>query len=199
MINIKATPNNQPYKLFCQYYELALKNNQQLIEAIAISSFDAETNSVDSRYVNLKYIIDEDWIFFSNYKSKKAKNFEGHDQVSILIYWDSLNLQIRMSGKIKKTKTSFSDMHFNGRSKYKNALAISSMQSSEINSFEDVKSNYLGVLESLNQDTSRPDYWGGYSFHPTYFEYWKGDENRLNKRDVYEKYNNEWEHKILQP
>tara|TARA_B110000003_G_scaffold258915_1_gene278471 strand:+ start:89 stop:688 length:600 start_codon:yes stop_codon:yes gene_type:complete len=199
VINITNTPNSIPYNLFCKYYDLALKNKQNAIESIVVSSFDNTLNEVDSRYVNLKYVVRDEWIFFSNYKSKKAKNFEGHDQVSILIYWDSLNLQIRMNGKIKKTKTSFSDMHFNGRSKYKNALAISSMQSSEINSFEDVKRNYLSVLENINQDTSRPDYWGGYSFYPTYFEYWKGDENRLNKRDVYEKYNNEWKHKTLQP
>jgi pyridoxamine 5'-phosphate oxidase len=199
MIDIKATPNNQPYKLFCQYYDLALKNNQQLIEAIAISSFDAETNSVDSRYVNLKYIISEDWIFFSNYKSKKAKHFKDHKQISALIHWSSINLQIRMSAEIKKTSSTFSDSHFEKRSKSKNALAISSMQSQEISCHDDVKANHLGALKKMDTKTKRPDYWGGYTFIPCYFEFWNGHESRLNKRDVYEKYNNEWKHKTLQP
>ena len=51
------------YNLFYEKYERALELDQKNIEAIAISSFDAKNNEVDSRYVNLKYIEDQDWIF----------------------------------------------------------------------------------------------------------------------------------------
>ena len=62
---------------------------------------------VEARYVNLKYIDNNEWIFFSNYLSPKANQFESHDQVSILIYWASINTQIRMKAKIFKTSSEF--------------------------------------------------------------------------------------------
>ncbi len=200
MITIKDLPDSKPYNLFKNYYDLAIENKQHLVEAIAISSYDLKANLVDSRYVNLKYVLDEEWIFFSNYQSKKAKHFEGHNQISALIHWTSINLQIRMSGKIKKTSDEFSNTHFNKRSKNKNALAISSKQSSIVSSYDEVKSNYLKALEKIDSKTERPDYWGGYTFTPYYFEYWLGDSNRLNKRDVYEKNGkDEWKHFSIQP
>ena len=44
-----------------------------------------------------------------------------------------------------------------------------------------------------------PDFWGGYSFTPYYFEFWEGHESRLNKREVYKKSDDIWKHFILQP
>ena len=32
-------------------------------------------NSPDSRFVNLKYVINDEWIFFSNYESPRRNNF----------------------------------------------------------------------------------------------------------------------------
>ncbi len=62
-----------------------------------------------------------------------------------------------------------------------------------------VKENFKEIINKDVSSLSRPDYWGGYSFKPYYFEFWKGDKNRLNKRDKYELNNNVWEHSILQP
>ena len=38
----------------------------------------------------------------------------------------------------------------------------------------------------MTPDTARPDFWGGFSFVPYYFEFWQGHKNRLNKRHVFE-------------
>ena len=69
------------------------------------------------------------------------------DQVSVLIYWASINTQIRMKAKIFKTSSEFSDKHFQGRTKEKNALAISSNQSQAIDSFDEVTKNFNETLE----------------------------------------------------
>ena len=54
MITFKNLSNDTPYKIFEKEYNLALKHNQENIEAISISSYDKEKNEIDSRYVNLK-------------------------------------------------------------------------------------------------------------------------------------------------
>ena len=46
---------------------------------------------------------------------------------------------------------------------------------------------------------TRPSYWGGFSFIPFYFEFWQGQEFRLNKREVYEEISGDWIKYTLQP
>ena len=155
-------------------------------------------SEVDSRYVNLKFISNDEFIFFSNYNSPKASSFNSHNQIAALVYWPSINVQIRMRAKIKKTTDEFNQNYFFDRSEEKNALAISSNQSKPINSYSQVKENYNKSLK--NDDLKKcPEFWGGYSFTPYYFEFWEGHESRLNKREVYKKSDDIWKHLILQP
>ena len=115
-----------------------------------------------------------------------------------VIYWDSINFQIRIKAEIQKTSREFSKAYFSKRDKKKNALAISSNQSNKISSFDDVYKNYEQTLKSKNLKEC-PEYWGGYLFTPFYFEFWEGHESRLNKRDAYEFQNKQWNHCNLQP
>ena len=66
MIEIRNIAQDKPHELFIKYYDEALKAKQSSINAISISSFDFEKNEVESRFVNLKYIIEDKWIFFTN-------------------------------------------------------------------------------------------------------------------------------------
>ena len=198
MIDIKKISNSEPFLLMKSLYETAFDNNQKNIEAILIASFDKNKDEVDARYVNLKSIVGDELFFFSNYESPKSRQFNSHSQISALFYWSSINVQIRMKAKIKKASKSLSDQHFKNRAKSKNALAISSNQSEKIDSYESVKNKYEKVLKE-NSLVHRPDYWGGFAFRPYYIEFWVGDENRLNKREVYEKTSTKWIKYYLEP
>jgi len=199
MIDFVNVVSDLPHNKFLDLYSKAHENNQKGLEAIAISSYDHRSSEVESRFVNLKYISGNEWIFFSNYQSPKAIQFQAHDQISALIYWGAINTQVRLKAKIQRTSTEFSDAHFQGRSIEKNALAISSNQSQPIDSFDSVKKNFHTTLTSMNKVTQRPEYWGGYSFVPYYFEFWEGHENRLNKRHVFLKEEGSWGETLLQP
>ena len=198
MIEFNNLNQEIPYLLFKEKYDEALNAGQRGIEAISISSYNNEISEVDSRYVNLKFITNDEFIFFSNYDSPKAFSFNSHNQIAALVYWPSINVQIRMRAKIKKTSNDFNQNYFFDRSEKKNALAISSNQSKPIDSYSQVKENYNKSLK--NDDLKKcPEFWGGYSFTPYYFEFWEGHESRLNKREVFEKNDDSWKHLILQP
>ena len=198
MIQFNNLNQEIPYLLFKEKYDEAVDAGQKAIEAISISSYNREINEVDSRYVNLKFISNDEFIFFSNYDSPKAFSFNSHNQIAALLYWPSINVQIRMKAKIKKTSAEYNQKYFFDRLEEKNALAISSDQSKPIDSYNQVKENYNKSLK--NDDLKKcPEFWGGYSFTPYYFEFWEGHESRLNKREVYEKSNESWKHIILQP
>ncbi len=130
--------NIDPIILFKEKYEDAKQADQKNIEAICISSFNKTKNEVDSRFVNLKFVDGDEFIFFSNYDSPKSKAFMSHSQISACIFWESINTQIRFKAKIKRTSVKFNKKYFKKRSSEKNILAISSNQSNEIASFKDV-------------------------------------------------------------
>lgn len=198
MIEFIKLNSEKPFQLFKSKYDEALKAGQKDIEAICISSYSNVTNEVNSRFVNLKQVIGKDFIFFSNYQSQKASEFENHNQISSVFFWNNINLQIRFKAVITKTEKLFSDEYFAKRSTGKNALAISSKQSKKIDSYKNIESNFEET--KLTKDLQiRPNYWGGYSFSPTYIEFWEGHKHRINKRDVYELKQGKWSHFILQP
>lgn len=197
MIRFLKINKAEPYqRLKCKYDE-AVKKNQKNVDAISISSFSKISNQVNSRYVNLKFIDDEEFIFFSNYNSPKAIEFRSHDQISCAIFWSEINIQIRIKAFIQKTSVSYNNLYFKSRSLEKNALAISSNQSNTIESFNKVKEQYEYSMKHDNLKEC-PSYWGGFSFRPFEIEFWEGNEFRLNKRDLFTKDRN-WHHSILEP
>ncbi len=190
-----------PYEKFTKFYTQALSEKEEHIEAICVSSFNNNKSLVDSRYVNLKYIIDDEWIFFSNYNSPKSEQFKTHDQVAVNIFWKSIYVQVRIIAKIRKSSADISDKHFSNRATEKNALAISSNQSEEIESYEKVVENHKIISDQDLENAKRPDYWGGFSFVPLTFEFWEGNSYRLNKRVkyIYDDLTKKWTKKYLQP
>ena len=197
MIQFENLSQETPYQIFKEKYEESLNAGQKNIEAMSISSYSNKKKEVNARYVNLKFVNDNKFIFFSNYKSPKSREFENHNQITALIYWSNTNIQIRMKAYIKKTSNKFNQTYFSQRDKKKNALAICSEQSNPIDSYETLQNKFDSSLK--NNDLSIcPDYWGGYSFIPVYFEFWEGHESRLNKREAYDFQDGKWIHSFLQ-
>ena len=96
MIKISNISNKSPYIKFKCLYKEALAAEQSNIEAICISSFDMKKKS-NSRFVNLKYIIDDEWIFFSNYSGPKAKEFDCCPNISAVFFWHKTNTKLHES------------------------------------------------------------------------------------------------------
>ncbi|MDC1242440.1 pyridoxal 5'-phosphate synthase [Gammaproteobacteria bacterium] len=199
MINFIDLNSSKPYQVFEDLYKNALENQQDNIDAICISSYDNRKSEVNSRYVNLKYIKDNKWVFFTNYDSPKNREFKTHSQISCIFFWHNSNIQIRIKAEIYKLDKESSDKHFCSRSEDKNALAISSNQSKKIISYEQVVKNYKAVLNYGDDLFKRPEYWGGYYFIPYHFEFWTGHKSRINKREVFDKTEGNWKHSFLQP
>ncbi len=198
MIHFINDSSLEPFVELKNAYLRAVSENQRLIEAISISSFNKSTNEVNSRYVNLKFIDNDKFIFFTNYNSPKSIEFNSHDQISAILYWQTINIQIRIKGHISKTSKKYNNAYFAKRSSDKNALAISSDQSKEIESYDDVRKKYYHIRK--NNDLSKcPDYWGGFTISPYYFEFWEGHKSRLNKRIAYSLNSENWTSLILEP
>ena len=198
MIEFINLSGEEPYALFKKNYHKAKNAGQKNIEAIVISTFNKEIKEVDSRFVNIKIIDNHKFIFFTNYNSPKAIAFDSFDQISAIFYWSSINTQIRMKAMINKTTKNFNNEYFKKRNKEKNALAISSNQSKPSTSYNEIVSKYENIKKTKNL-LKCPDYWGGFSFIPYYFEFWEGHKSRVNKRVIFDKTHLDWNRSFLEP
>ena len=198
MIKFLNISKEKPYLNFQKKYDIAIESGQKYIEAMSIASYNKKNEEVDLRFVNLKVVDNCDFIFFTNYNSPKAIAFQSHEQISACFFWSKINTQIRMKANIKKTSNELNQKYFFNRSKEKNALAISSRQSKKIDSYSQVKEKYNRSLKNDNLKEC-PEYWGGFSFTPYYFEFWEGHKSRINKREVFDKIDGVWKQSFLQP
>lgn len=199
MISINNNINSIPLKKLISFYYKAYDKNQQHIEAACLST-SSETNMPDSRFLNIKYINESGLIFFSNYNSPKAVQLDNNPYISLVFFWSSINTQIRIKAYAEKLSENLSDIHFKKRNFNKNILSISSNQSAKTKTYEDVLIKYEETLKNNdNAELKRPKYWGGYILKPSYFEFWQGEKNRINKREVFELENNKWKEYILEP
>lgn len=198
MIVFKNDCNEPPFVKFREIYNIADQNNQLLIHAASISSFSSEKNEVNSRFVNIKFLDNDKFIFFTNYESPKSDEFFEHHQIAALFFWTSINIQVRIKAKISKTSKKFNNDYFSSRSFDKNALSISSQQSKKIDSYSEVKSNFERAMNTKDLKKC-PKYWGGFEFKPYYFEFWEGNDSRINRRESFEKKDNSWIISTLQP
>ena len=147
------------------------------------------------RTVLLKDIIDGDFVFYTNYESRKSKEIIQTGKGAICFYWKSLNRQVRLVGNLDKVSDVVSDKYYQSRSKGSRIGAWASKQSRELESRELLMQQVKLLGEKYNDDDiPRPSFWGGFALKPEEFEFWEDGNFRLHDRFILKPTNikNEW-------
>jgi pyridoxamine 5'-phosphate oxidase len=193
------TDKQHPFVLFSAWYEEA-RNSGLKEPGIMTLATVGNNNRPSARMVLLKGYSEEGFIFFTNYKSRKASEMEKHPWVSAVIHWESLGYQVRIEGKIEKIPSKDSDGYFITRPRGSQLSTWASDQSREIHSekyLEQEMNKYREKFEG--KPVPRPSNWGGYRIVPYLFEFWRDGKDRLHERIVYEWNNETWKRRILAP
>ena len=155
--------------------------------------------SIRQRFVLLKGVSEDGFVFFTNYNSDKAAALAQNDRSSMLFPWNELDRQVSVSGKVEKIAESESDAYFAARPRASQIAAWTSQQSQPIASRGALEAQYQATLERFDGgDVPRPGHWGGFKLVPERIEFWQGGEDRLHDRFVYH-YANGWSRLRLQP
>ena len=75
MIKFINLNQGTPYSVFKDKYNASFYAKQKNIEAISIASYSISKKEVNARYVNLKIVDDNKFIFFSIYSKKNPHHF----------------------------------------------------------------------------------------------------------------------------
>ncbi len=195
----KDTMHPQPLEQFTQWLEEAKSNN--ILEANAFILSTASIDGVPSSRTVLLKEIDEGLVFYTNYKSDKAKNLMANPKASFLFLWKEMERQVRISGRIEMVSREQSEAYFQVRPRKSQLGAWASNQSSVINSRKVLEDQMEALLTNYPEGTAipTPPHWGGFRLVADTFEFWQGRKSRLHDRIKYQKIEDDWVLSRLSP
>ena len=191
---------DSPIELFRVWWQDALDAGNPEPNAMTLSTASIEGRP-SARTVLLKGIVEDQFVFYTNYQSRKAEEMAKNPQACLLFWWPEIERQVRLEGRITKTDENSSTDYFQSRPRGSQLGAWASNQSRPIESRDALVSKLEEVQNEYAEKEviPKPDFWGGYQLIPDYFEFWQGRSNRLHDRFCYQLLDDRWNVMRLQP
>jgi pyridoxamine 5'-phosphate oxidase len=188
-----------PAQQFEKWLQQAVEAKVPEVQAMTLATVSPE-GKPSARIVYLREFEHNQFWFYGNYESRKAKHMEANPNISLSFFWPELERQIRIEGKVIKCHPNNSDTYFNNRPFESKLGSWASNQSGVIASRDELIQKVEVLKNKFSPDTiQRPDFWGGWILQANYYEFWQGRKSRLHDRIVYEMENNVWQIKRLAP
>lgn len=188
-----------PVAAFREALERAAK--REPVEATAVVLATATPDGRPSaRVVLLKGVDERGFTFYTNFGSRKARELEANPRAALCVYWESIEQQIRVEGRVERTTPEESDAYFASRHRMSQIGAWASRQSEPLDS----RARLLGRAAQaearfLGRSVPRPPFWGGYRLIPDRIEFWWNQLHRLHDRVAYTREGERWKTERLYP
>ena len=178
--------DRDPIRQFQIWLDDAIAANIPLAEAMTLATATPDGRPA-ARMVLLKQVDQNGFVFFTNYRSAKARQLDANPYAALVFYWNLLERQVRVEGSVVRTSAEESREYFQTRPRESQIGAWASEQS-EVIAGRDVLELRAQELETLycDRDIDCPEHWGGYRLKPERIEFWKGRVGRLHDRILYE-------------
>ena len=196
--------SSDPVEQFNQWFEEARR--AQLPEPNAMHLATASPDGQPSgRIVLLKGVESQvggrpQFIFYTNYRSRKGDEMEKNPRVALTFFWAELERQVRIEGTVNVLDKQTSTEYFHSRPRASQIGAWTSPQSQPIADravLDERKENFIHKFN--NQEVPKPPHWGGYAVTPLSFEFWQGRPSRLHDRIYYQLEGDKWQIQRLAP
>jgi pyridoxamine 5'-phosphate oxidase len=180
----RADLHADPVEQFRLWFEQAC--SAELLEPNAMVLATSDGQRPSSRTVLLKAFDQRGFVFFTNYGSRKAREIDATEQVSLLFPWYGLERQVAILGPAARISTAESLAYFVSRPFGSRLGAWVSQQSTVISSRSILEMQWQHLRQRFaDGQVPLPSGWGGYRVRPQEVEFWQGGENRLHDRFRY--------------
>ena len=153
-----------------------------------------------SRVVLLKSMDQRGYGFFTDYRSRKARELFANPYATLSFAWLDLERQVRIEGVVSRMGREEAEAYFRTRPLGSRHGAWASVQSSVIPD-RDWLENAVREIEAQhpNGDVPLPPHWGGFILAPSLYEFWQGRQSRLHDRIQYRMADDRWIVERLSP
>ena len=184
------------------YYDPEEKLEQNDPNAICVSSVDTE-GMPNGRYVLLKDVSENGFLFYTNLKSQKGKELFGSKKGALTWWSRAQNKSVRVQGSVKQVSDEVANNYWSTRKEDAKISAILSKQSEQVTSRDQLEEEFTKLkVEYAGKEIPRPDHWSGVIISPQKIEFWEATDeytSRLHNRFVFELQNDQWVTKRLYP
>ena len=194
----RADLSGCPFEQFSKWLEDAVKAEIYDPNACSLATVDGEGRPV-SRAVLLKALEDEQFVFYTNYQSRKSSHLDQNPNTCMHFPWFALQRQVIVTGKVEKIAADRAEEYFLSRPLESKLGAWASRQSERVDSRESLEKTYLEMQEKFGDNPPKPPHWGGFALIPETIEFWQGGPSRLHDRFMYSLENNHWTVQRLNP
>ena len=196
----KENAERNPFSQFRIWFDDALAAEFVEPNATCLATVDKQ-GEISSRMVLLKAFDEKGFVFFTNYRSRKAHELDDTHKAALNFWWDKLYRQVRVVGQAEKISGKESKAYFQTRPKGSQIGALVSEQSKVIESFAVLEEKFQRLQHRYrDRQVPCPEYWGGYRVVPDSFEFWQGRPDRLHDRLYYTRTSaDEWKIERLSP
>jgi pyridoxamine 5'-phosphate oxidase len=189
-----------PITQFQRWLEQAVEGEIRDPTAMVLATNDA-AGSPWQRIVLLKDVSTAGFVFYTNYRSAKAKAMAEQPVVSAHFPWNALDRQVCLAGRVEKLSLTESARYFLSRPRESQLAAWASRQSRPISSRAVLEAQVAAIRARFGEgELPLPDFWGGYRIVPSRIEFWQGGAHRLHDRYEYRLQSaGDWHIEQLQP
>lgn len=194
----EADADPDPMHFFTRWMREAVDAKLPLPNAMTLATVGAD-GAPDARIVLLKGLEHGGFTFFTNYRSRKARQMEARAAACLVFQWAELERQVRIEGPVEKVSAAESDEYFASRPLGARLSAWASPQSEAVSSRAALEKSLEAARARYGEQPPRPPHWGGYRVTPQRLEFWQGRADRLHDRLLYARAGSGWRIERLAP
>ena len=195
----EADVDADPVVQFGRWFEQAEQGG--LLEPHAMTLATATPDGRPSaRMVLLRGFDQRGFCFYTNYQSRKGDELAANPLAALVFWWDKLERQVRVEGRVERTSRAESEAYFSSRPPGSQLSAAASPQSRVIDGRATLERRVTELATGQRDgQVPLPEFWGGYRLAHEVVEFWQGRPNRLHDRLRYRRAGSGWKLERLAP
>jgi pyridoxamine 5'-phosphate oxidase len=195
----RTAPAAEPFACFGEWMQRALDAGVAEPTAMALATADAEGRP-SVRMVLLKGFDEQGFVFYTNLESRKARELSANPHAALCLFWQPLELQVRIEGGVSRVSDEEADDYYASRARGSRIGAWASLQSRPLSSYDELMARVQEYeAKFTGESIPRPPFWSGFRLVPERIEFWQGRPSRLHERERFDRDGDAWRVQSLYP
>ena len=166
---------------------------------VCISTIDAD-GFPNARFVDLREVTDQDFIFCTHLNSPKALSIVRNAKVALAAFWEHVSTQIRVQGLCTQLTDHEADAYWAVRPRDAQIVTLTTAQSRPLADLDTLPREFARLSAgTASGPIPRPAHWGGFRLRPARVEILELRKDRLHVRTLYSRVQSGWSRDLLQP